>query len=467
MSNCFAYEDLLADVLEKGIAKGDRTGTGTISVFGRQIRYNLEEGFPLITSKRVHYTGAVHELLWFLSGSTKTSDLNETVQKWWNPWTPESGDLGPVYGEQFRRSRWWAEVSPELFDPPVLRIRRDLFSGVGDLGEARLKTGPGGPGEPKHITMLKSTWRDVIRRCYDPRCKAYQSYGAKGVHMAEEWLHFPTFAADAMTLPGWLLKLEHPEDYSLDKDILKASNRYSKATCMWASRAEQGWNTSTNTPFNATSPDGEVVSFPSLGEMHRNYGVNISAVHRCLAGELTKHHGWTNFEYVRGASGRVLRFRELDQLRLLRASIKHEPHSRRHVINLWHSPAMQHAALPCCHGSVIQCFVNSGKLSLLVYQRSADLFIGVPVNLASYATLTHLLAKDCGLGVGELIWSGGDCHIYANHVEQVKEQLSRERRPLPFMVILDRGQDIFSTLPGDFQLEGYNPHPAIKGEVAV
>ncbi len=461
------YEDLLQHVYDRGAQKEDRTGTGTKSIFGAQLRYDLSQGFPLITTKKVFFKGTAAELLWFISGSTRTEDLHECAKQWWEPWTPESGDLGPIYGQQFRAQRWWTEVTPELFDAPVVERSEGKVFGVGDLGSYRLPTGLSSPGEPEHISMLKSTWREMLRRCYHEQCASHKGYGAKGVHVDPEWLLLDNFIRDAVKLPGWEMKLAYPGNYSLDKDIRAASNRYSASTCMWASDSEQSWNVSNARPFYATSPKGEEILFPSIGEMKRLHGVNLSAVHRCLSGELGKHHGWTGFRYADAASGKVIRFRELDQLRYMVASLKFNADSRRHVIGLWNTAAMQHAALPCCHGSVIQCFVADGRLSLQVYQRSADLFIGVPVNIASYSLLTHMLAHQLDLEPGDLVWTGGDCHIYSNHMDQVKEQLRREPRPLPRLEIRRRPSNIFDYGLDDFEVVGYDPHPAIKAPVAV
>ena len=464
------YTNLLREVLQQGSAKSDRTGTGTLSSFGCRMRFDLSLGFPLLTTKVVPLKHTAAELLWFVSGSTNVADLPEYAQKWWTPWQGPDGDLGPIYGEQYRKNRWWFEVEPLIFDAPVApdvsSLEATVF-GVGDLGQHRRKTGLSPDKEPEHIRMLKTVWREMLRRCYSKGCDAYAAYGAKGVHVSPEWHSFDNFVQDAVHLPGWSLKLEYPDDYSLDKDILCASNRYSRETCMWASRAEQGWNTSTNTPFVATDPLGVQHTFPSLGEMCRAHGVNVSAVHRALRGALHTHHGWTNFRYLNPEGGKVLRFRELDQLKLFVADLKHSPDSRRHVMTLWNSAAMQHAKLPCCHGSVIQGYVANGRLSLQVYQRSADLFIGVPVNIASYALLTHMLAQQCGLGVGDLVWVGGDCHIYSNHATQVEEQLSRAPRPSPTLRLARRPDSIFDYTLDDFIVEGYDPHPAIKAPVAV
>ncbi|MCL1899742.1 MAG: thymidylate synthase [Promicromonosporaceae bacterium] len=265
------YEDLLRDVLSSGTHKADRTGTGTTSVFGRQIRYNLADGFPLITTKRVHLRSVVGELLWFLSGSSNVRWLQENGIRIWNEWADESGDLGPVYGVQWRS---W----------------------------------PAGDGA--------------------------------------------------------------------------ASN-------------------------------GEVI----------------------------------------------------DQISQVIEQIKVNPDSRRLIVSAWNVAQIEHMALPPCH-LLFQFYVADGRLSCQLYQRSADLFLGVPFNIASYALLTHLIAAQTGLEVGEFVWTGGDVHIYDNHREQVAEQLSRAPYPYPTLRLAPR-RSIFDYQIDDVVVEGYQHHPTIKAPVAV
>jgi thymidylate synthase len=282
-----------------------------------------------------------------------------------------------------------------------------------------------------------------------------------------EWLSYPNFKRDAQALEGWPLKLEWPDRYSLDKDILYASNRYCRETCIWASKKEQSMNTSTNTPFAAVDPEGREWIFPSIGDMREKFGVSLSAVHRCLQGKLHTHHGWSSFRYLEPGDSRVIRFREVDQLALAVATIKHSPDSRRIVLNLWHTPAMGATRLPCCHGSVIQFYVANSRLSCQMYQRSGDVFIGVPVNIASYSLLTLMIAQVCELGVGEFIHTLGDTHLYKNHIEQAKLQLTREPKPLPKMILNPNVKSIFDFKYEDFTLSEYDPHPHIQAPVAV
>jgi len=260
------YEDLLRHVLATGARKADRTGTGTRSVFGHQLRYDLSRGFPLVTTKRVHFRSVAVELLWFLRGEGNIGWLHENGVTIWDEWADEHGDLGPVYGVQ--------------------------------------------------------------------------------------WRSWPT-------------------------------------------------------------PDGGSV----------------------------------------------------DQLRELLETLRTNPDSRRMIVSAWNVAELDRMALPPCH-LLFQFYVAGGRLSCQLYQRSADLFLGVPFNIASYALLTHMVAQQAGLEAGDFIWTGGDCHIYDNHVDQVREQLGREPRPMPGLA-LRRAASLFDYAYEDVELVGYDPHPAIKAPVAV
>ena len=271
------YHDLLKHVLENGTQKGDRTGTGTKSVFGYQMRFDLAEGFPMVTTKKLHLKSIVHELLWFLKGETNISYLQENGVRIWNEWADENGDLGPVYGYQWRN---W---------------NGDEIDQIKEVVNA-LKT------NPNSRRMLVSAWNPSV-------------------------------------LP----------DTSL------------------------------------------------------SFSENV-------------------------ANGK--------------------------------------AALPPCH-AFFQFYVADGKLSCQLYQRSADIFLGVPFNIASYALFTLMMAQVCGLQPGEFIHTFGDAHIYNNHFEQVELQLSRKPKPLPKMVLNPEVKDIFEFTFEDFSLLDYNPHPHIKGIVAV
>lgn len=262
------YLNLLEHVLTKGKEKSDRTGTGTISVFGYQMRFDIEEDkFPLLTTKKLHMKSIIHELLWFLNGDTNRKYLNDNGVKIWDEWADKNGDLGHIYGYQWR---------------------------------------------------------------------------------------------------------------------------------------------------NWPAPNGQ----------------------------------------------------HIDQISEVIDSIKNNPDSRRHIVSAWNVGDLEKMALPPCH-LLFQFYVNEGKLSCQMYQRSADIFLGVPFNIASYALITQMFAQVTDLKPGEFIHTFGDAHIYKNHIEQVKLQLTREPRKLPVMKINPGVKDIFDFKYEDFQLEGYDPHPHIKGEISV
>ena len=261
------YLDLMRLVRDTGTRKEDRTGTGTVSIFGHQMRFDLSEGFPLVTTKKLHLKSIIHELLWFLDGDTNVKYLQDNGVRIWNEWADENGDLGPVYGGQWR---------------------------------------------------------------------------------------------------SW-----------------------------------QGGN-------------GETI----------------------------------------------------DQITGLIDQIKNNPDSRRLIVSAWNVADVPNMALPPCH-CLFQFYVADGKLSCQLYQRSADIFLGVPFNIASYALLTMMIAQVCDLDVGDFVHTLGDAHLYTNHLDQVEEQLSRDTRPLPTMKINPDVKSIFDFKYNDFELTGYDPHPHIAGKVAV
>lgn len=261
------YHQLMRDILDHGVKKQDRTGTGTLSIFGYQMRYDLDEGFPLVTTKKVHLKSIIHELLWFLSGDSNIKYLKENGVTIWDEWADEHGNLGPVYGYQWR-------------------------------------------------------------------------------------------------------------------------------------------------------------SWPKADGQH------------------------------------------VDQIKQVLDQIKNNPDSRRIIVSAWNVGEIEHMALPPCH-TFFQFYVAEGTLSCQLYQRSADVFLGVPFNIASYALLTMMVAQGCELKPGTFVHTLGDAHLYINHLEQARLQLSRELRPLPTMHLNPKVKDLFSFQFSDFTLNGYHPHPRIKAEVAV
>ncbi len=261
------YLALMQKILDEGTPKSDRTGTGTLSIFGHQMRFNLQDGFPLVTTKKCHIRSIIYELLWFLKGDTNINYLKDNKVTIWNEWADENGDLGPVYGKQWR------------------------------------------------------------------------AWGAA---------------------------------------------------------------------------DG----------------------------------------------------RQIDQISQLISQIKNDPDSRRMIVSAWNVGELDQMALAPCH-AFFQFYVAQGKLSCQLYQRSCDVFLGVPFNIASYSLLVHMIAQQCDLQVGDFVWTGGDTHLYANHMEQTHLQLSRDPRPLPKLVIKRKPPTIFDYEFEDFEIVGYAPYPAIKAPVAI
>jgi len=261
------YHDLMKEVLSKGVKKSDRTGTGTLSVFGHQMRFDLADAFPMVTTKKLHLKSIIYELLWFLKGSTDNNSLKERGVSIWNEWAAPNGDLGPIYGYQWR-------------------------------------------------------------------------------------------------------------------------------------------------------------SWPAPNGQH------------------------------------------IDQISEILETIKKNPDSRRIIVSAWNVADIPRMALAPCH-AFFQFYVADGKLSCQLYQRSADIFLGVPFNIASYALLTHMVAQQCNLEVGDFIWTGGDCHLYSNHLEQVDLQLSRDFYPLPKLKLLRKPDSLFDYEFEDFEIAGYESHPHIKAPVAI
>ncbi|HLR11097.1 MAG TPA: thymidylate synthase [Sporosarcina sp.] len=310
------YLELCDYVLANGTEKGDRTGTGTFSTFGYQMRFNLQEGFPLLTTKKTAFRLITSELLWFLKGDTNVRTLIKDRNPIWDEWAFE---------------KW---VNSELYDGPDMT----------DFG-------------------LKATKDPAFNEIYQEQMNIFKERIVKDDQFAER--------------------------------------------------------------------------FGDLGPV---YGKQ-----------------WRSWE----ANGETI-----DQIKNVIDSIQHNPDSRRHIVTAWNPAEVDDMALPPCH-ALFQFYVADGKLSCQLYQRSADIFLGVPFNIASYALLVHLIARECGLEVGEFVHTLGDAHIYSNHVDQVNEQLSREPKTLPKVVIHGEGKSIFELEVEDIAIEGYDPHPRIKAPIAV
>ena len=495
------YHDLLQDILENGEQKNDRTGVGTLSVFARQLRFNLKDGFPAITTKKLAWKACVGELLWFLEGSNDerrlaeiTHGTREGVVTIWTPnamapyWVDKAefeGDLGRVYGVQWKFWQGIRLVDIKVmddepfttdFDKSILPDYSSNISGlVGKTFSSNnhgnyvvtkeyyvgkhlrfdckfIETGylatnvtkqnilvtnqvrdlyyptrysVGAIGnknncDPKLVKLLEATWDGMLSRCYNKNSRDFVKYGAKGVHVDSRWKVLEYFIQDFKKIPNWQLKLEYPDEYTLDKDI-EGTNRYSYSTTRWASKKEQV----ANSGFREYYVDPET-NVPKL-----------------VSKTFT------------------------DQIKTLIAGLKNDPTGRRHIITAWNVGELELMALPPCH-VMSQYYVNkNNELSCHMYQRSVDVFLGLPFNIASYALLTHMLAQVCNLSVGELVISTGDTHIYNDHIEQVKEQLSRTEYALPKLYLNTDIKDIDKFTMEDIKLLDYQSHGAIKANMAV
>jgi len=454
------YLDLLRTLLTS-TDRPDRTGTGVRGIFDYRMEFDLAHGFPLLTTKKQFFRGMVTEILWFISGSTDVRVLQEQRVNFWDSWQGDDGTIGYGYGKQMRNQEFWTALTPKVYEPEpwddVVEVRS--VYGVGYYGCDDKK-------DPFY-QILVDTWRQMLRRCYDSTSLSFNAgYGANGVHVDNRWHCFANFQSDARKLPNWPLKAEFPSQYSIDKDTLWASNRYAPHTVMWACDQTQNANRCNTAFFTAVDPAGNTKWMTSIGSTKRDYDLNVSAVHRCLNGKLRTHHGWSDFQYIECPPGQVLRYMRVDQLLNLFCGLKHEPFGRRHIMTLWNPGDLGRTTLPPCHGSLVQFYVeNDGRLSLKMNQRSADAFLGLPVNIASYALLLTMFASALDRQPGRFIWDGGDVHLYSNHVEQAQEQVSRVPRPFPQLAVAKR-LDLDSWSIGDFTVTGYEPHPHIAGDVA-
>jgi thymidylate synthase len=513
------YLNLLDDILTNGVEKGDRTGTGTLSVFGRQMRFNLQEGFPLVSTKKIHMKSVIHELLWmYVKGSTDVKELQKEGVTIWDEFANDAGYVPYMYGEQITSKSGAKKIilvdqSMETFVPfqgtPIeiptdavyiaencsyivqsyvkgkrkfcdvyfpdtatmrVGVRYDqavkgatkntfkpIVCGVGFLGNASMKDN----------RKLYITWQRMLERCYDKRHPAYKTYGGAGIRVQGRWHCFENFLEDVIKLPNWELKKNNWDGFCLDKDYY-GGQIYSKDSCVWLSTQEQQIYRANNRPFSVKFPDGREVLYLERSKCAEDIGMPKPTLHRRLTNEKLKHktHPDLDIKFIQAEDQTLYRYKlPVNQLKDTVRLIRTNQESRRIVIDLWDVWNQEEQRLPACH-AFIQFYVTAGRLSCHLYQRSADTMLGIPFNIASYALLTHMIAQQCVLEVGDLIWTGGDVHLYKTHLEQARLQLTREPRPLP-KLILNKAPSIDSYRFEDFEIVGYDPHPAIKAEVAV
>lgn len=467
------YHELLKDVLENGYPSSDRTGTGTLSVFGRQTRYNLQDGFPLLTTKKTHFKSIVHELLWILSGDTNIKYLKDNGIKIWDEWSQFVGD----YPNKTRLIDW-------------VKIKKiEGHDYYGNFSTEGLNA------ERESIDdKLRNIWSKMMSRCYKKEAHNFHLYGGCGVKVHKDWHDVCRFVDDAKNLINWENKLNNWNEYELDKDYF-GSGVYSKETCTWLQSSENNIYTKSCDPFEVDVNGIKSICF-SYSDAEEKTGISRTTLHRWATEGKTskskfKHRDLEiSFQKITPKEGHVLRYlftngnlgpvygkqwrrweadgRTVDQIANLVRDLKNNPNSRRLIVSAWNAADIKDMALPPCH-TFFQFRVYGRKLSCQLYQRSADLFLGVPFNIASYSLLTHMIAHVLNLEVGDFIHTFGDAHIYLNHVDQVKELLKRdpEKYSLPKIELNSEIKNIDDFKYEDIKIIGYESYPSIKAPVSV
>lgn len=503
------YLDAIKYVLKNGEKRSDRTGVGTTSVFGYQMRFDLANGFPLLTTKRVYWKGVVEELLFFISGETNENVLSENGINIWREWADQNGNLGPIYGHTWRnfggkhknrkqpipnRLRKMALIRmpdekeimvnnsnekyyivDEVKNNKKIKIQ---FIDTGNVIITRLdkikngairdcysadRCGVACIGMPdiNHIfyKSLYVLWCGMIDRCYNRLHEHYHCYGGRGVYVDDKWLIFENFLYDVKNISGWVNKIANWNEYELDKDIYSDGFCYSLTTTAWVHKNEN-INAKYKKIFIIKHKTGRIEYIKNANQFIKVNKYSQGNFNAMLRKERKNANGWT----LIGERDNNIGF---DQLENIINQIKTQPDSRRLLISAWDPSIVEHQALPPCHFSYQFYVSKNKKLSCRFIMRSTDLFLGFSFNLASYALLTHMIAQICNLEVGELIFQAGDLHIYDNHIDQVNEQLLREPRKLPILLLDKSIKNIDDFRSEHIKLIDYDPHPTIKAKVAV
>lgn len=529
------YQELLKEILEFGEKTDDRTGTGTISRFApTPMRFDLREGFPLVTTKKVFTRGIIHELLWFIKGDTNTKYLQENGVKIWDEWADKNGDLKKIYGWQWRKcetisdtivkiksnieplilssfpyfeklevkysddltgERYYSEKSHNYFtvienigtkngnSQYIIQFDRtnyshqvsrpnlkkgnafDIYSpntaGVGYVGEIR-----NSKNKPFYYDKAYILWRNMIMRCNDKSNPQYKLYGGRGIFVQGRWYNFTNFLEDITKLPNFYNWLENSNAYQLDKDY-KNSNCYSKDGCIFLDKKENKALSKYNGIFEGFNETlGISEKFISKNQFAMKYNLNSDLILNTLQGNQKKHKGWI-FKEISNVAGYVYRHqRYIDQLAEVIEEIKVNPTSRRLIVSSWNVGELSQMNLMPCH-ALFQFKVYGEHIDLQLYQRSADTFLGVPFNIASYALLLEMVAQVTELKARFFIHTFGDAHIYNNHKDQVNLQLTREPKILPTLKLNPKIKNIDDFKYEDITIENYEYHPPIKGEVSV
>lgn len=530
------YLQLMLKIQRDGISKTDRTGTGTKSLFAQQMRFDLSNNkIPLLTTKKMFVKGIIHELLWFLSGNTSSNELEKHKVNIWSNWKDENGELGKIYGHQWRS---WEQYPNKVVFPPIKTINKntlnfdspifppqqpmldqtDNFIGniYDTINNGQVKVLRKHTVDPKHgdhaydvqfidtgfvkknvrksiigrgyikdlfrkrvsgigylghydksdiqLKQLQRHWYKILERCYNPDTLEYCLYGGSGIFVHPDWHCFATFQKDVKQIPNWNNKRLHPTLYELDKDYFQ-SNCYSKETCVWLTSKHNCLYRTNPTPFTITDPDGNTFVRLSVPDVAVEFDLTVPLIYRCLANKQEQHKGFTFTHLPNSKNARYAL--PIDQIAEAIHKLRNNPHDRRIIVTAWNVGDIEDMRLPPCH-AFIQFWVDDDDgLYCHLYQRSADLFLGVPFNIAQYSILTHMIAHVTGLHAKEFVWTGGDVHIYNNHVEQCKLQLENSAYPSPTIQLSDDCSEIDNFNFDDFVLLNYEHHDAIKAPVSI
>lgn len=453
----------------------DRTGVGTQNTFGVQMRFDLRRGFPLFTHKQVFMRGIFEELMWFLRGETNIKTLVDKNVKIWNEWK-----------------------KPYSLDRKVVFVNQKVVDYVPYDGDYTFKGFTEHyPVESVEYKLLK-TWECMMKRCYDTKRHNFKFYGGAGSSVCKDWHNPLNFVKDVQELPHWKYKLDSWGDFELDKDYYGA-NHYSPETCVWLSKRENAMYMESSKPISVTDPEGLEKVFMSLSEASQGVGIAKTSLHRFIHNGMPKvlkgnNKNFIGFEFnYKEVEGKLARLELIksgdmgsiyshqwrnfggdiyeqgfDQIEWVINEIKTNPTSRRLIVSGWNPQDVNKGdvALPPCH-TLFQFFVKNGKLSCQLYQRSADLLLGVPFNIASYALLTHLVALECGLDVGEFVWVGGDCHIYSNQEHGLKEIVNNRIAFEAPSIKINKRDSIYDYTWEDIEIVGYKHQGKVEMPVAV
>jgi thymidylate synthase len=536
------YIGLVKHILDEGIQKGDRTGTGTISYPFQQMRFDLSDNsIPLLTTKKMHTRSIIYEILWYLQGTGSGKFLKENNVRIWNEWMTPDNHLNYVYGYQWRRWETSEKDKPTLIktreyngiDKPFLSnvpilepedssdeligkfyennkhqkfcvIRKEYVDKnshylvqFSDTGGTIVKSRPAilsgevkdpfektvaGEGcmgvcleKPYYYTTAYNLWYNMMRRCHDETyLPTYILYGDDGIFVDQHWRCFSNFLHDIKYIPGFRRWIENPSEYDLDKDYYNA-RCYSRDTCVFISSKynKQLSNLDGSKIKGVRLEDG----YEDESTIDKEFTARHELQHSTIWNAFNTNKdntavGW-KFEREYPPKGYVFRKQlYVDQIADVIDKLRNNPDDRRIIISAWNVADLDEMQLPPCH-SFIQFWSvplegsDKRQLRCHLYQRSADVGLGVPFNIVQYSILTHMIAKVTNHIATEFVWTGGDVHIYNNHIEQLSEQIKRTMFPSPTIKFEREIESIDDFTYEDFVIEGYDCHPTIKMPVAV